>query len=1726
MKKAIAVFLCLVLVTLSIPVGSFSAFSADNSAQIVNEGGSASTLAEDIEVSKTVYPSADENYFDILLTVEKKLPLTDVVMVMDISNTMNTNDRIGKAKKAAKAFLEQYSKGVGINDNSRIGMVTFNSHASVVFDLKNADENLNTFLGDIDNITAPSSESVKFTNIEAGLQLASNMLKSSSAKQKYIILITDGFPTTYIESGRDSTTEIKGYDVYRTYKNPPSGVPSAPADGLFYDFVRKLPCNGTSYSDTAAIKARTLAESIKSSGIDIYSIGIDISNESQTIQKYINVSTPIVERTSETYEVGSATDSTAYVNWLGKKIGGGPDLERAGVTNAFSRGDTDEQLETAFTTVLSLIATAEPMSVTDPMGDNVEFLGFYNKNADVTKNALSGTYSLDAENTAAYSGSITWNVGESGYTQNTEDSVTYRTFNLKYRIRLTNEADAFVDEKEYSTNGTTTLSYRTLLLEDNDPDLTVDFPIPSVKGYLADFSFGKVDSLDEPVEGAEFTLTHIIGCSVCSGDVVIDSFEATSSAYGIVEFSGIPSGHKYELAETDAPAGLICSSEVYCIEVAYGDVYVDGASMSTDFEVENVLYAAVTSPDIEGTVSLTENGTPKDFESGKFSVELTPDSSNNEKGFNLPDDATVTVDENGNFVIEGIEFIRPGEYKFTVNEVNSGNAGYDYDSGSYVIAYTVEPNDQTQTLEITNTEITKNGTPSDSLHFDNTYTTPSPVSVDIAGEVNLTGGGKSDSDITEKFFTYAVSGSDQENISGVPDKADVGAGGTLDLGTWTFDKVGVYEFTVTEDVPPVGYTDETGTVDITVTVTLDETTNELKTEVVYSSGSSLVIDNTYTYPDEISVTLEGEKTLKENGADKPIKDKQFAAVITADSSNNGDGFALGAATADISKDGKFAFENIVFKKAGTYVFTVTEENKGAAGYTYDSASYTVTYTVVINTATNTLEVESVKLEKDGETAETIAFTNVYTTPSPVSVDIAGEVNLTGGGKSDSDITEKFFTYAVSGSDQENISGVPDKADVGAGGTLDLGTWTFDKVGVYEFTVTEDVPPVGYTDETGTVDITVTVTLDETTNELKTEVVYSSGSSLVIDNTYTYPDEISVTLEGEKTLKENGADKPIKDKQFAAVITADSSNNGDGFALGAATADISKDGKFAFENIVFKKAGTYVFTVTEENKGAAGYTYDSASYTVTYTVVINTATNTLEVDKLEFEKDGEASDSIRFANVYETPAPASVDVKGITTLTGGGKTNADISTAFFSYTVTPDGEYDKVAGVPEGIVTAQGGALDFGTWVFSQVGEYSFTVSENTPPAGYSDLTGDVSITVVVTLDEDTNKLEAVATSTNGELVRIDNLYKAPDPVEVPLTGKVSLTGGHKNNSDIAADDFKFSVIADESNPTGGYTPFAGSIGVDEGGKLDFSKAQFTQEGVYKFRITQNDQGETGYTYDSSEYEVTVTVTLDKSTNTLVPQAAITLDGDVKYEIAYKNVYVPNPVSVTLGASKGIDGYPLNDAEFEFILSSDYVEYPMPVGSKDGVCAVKLTGTGDISFGEIQFTHAGVYTYTVYETQGDIWAYEYDDTVYDVTVTVTDIGGNLSAKVEIEADSQAVESIVFTNEYSLLRVDKLASSLPEIDLGSLSDIKIPEISIPELSLPELSLPGIELPDLFPSDDEKEDTAEGNTAESDTAENTQPSDIPHTGSNESLAVIMSAFLICAAGIVVTLRKKKTA
>lgn len=339
MKRCFAVLLCMAMLFVLMPTTIASA-AENNAQQVAAEGGSKTSEDGNITISKTITPTEKENYFDITLTVTDKDIIdetsTDVVLVLDVSNTMNydpdkeTDDngnvtsngpeptRFERARAAAAAFVEHYYADPDLGTQRRLGLVTFNTDAKVEIQLANPSRMM---MNQVNSLSMPNYDDAdtyrykRFTNIEGGLKQAQDMLAISNAKNKFIILITDGFPTTYVES-QASDGAYLGYDTYVTSR--------------FKDRQLNKPCTyGVSYSDEAAARAQTAAAAIKKSGTNIVSIGIDIGG--QTIQKYIDQTEKsgfaVVDRPSgvhpNNYVIGNATDASSYSNWLGTGIGGG-----------------------------------------------------------------------------------------------------------------------------------------------------------------------------------------------------------------------------------------------------------------------------------------------------------------------------------------------------------------------------------------------------------------------------------------------------------------------------------------------------------------------------------------------------------------------------------------------------------------------------------------------------------------------------------------------------------------------------------------------------------------------------------------------------------------------------------------------------------------------------------------------------------------------------------------------------------------------------------------------------------------------------------------------------------------------------------------------------------------------------------------------------------------------------------------------------------------------------------------------------------------------------------------------------------------------------------------------------------------------------------------------------------------------------------------------------------
>ncbi|MDY5349479.1 MAG: SH3 domain-containing protein [Candidatus Ventricola sp.] len=615
----------------SMPLDAGERAAQPSDVQVKDRGGSNAKDDGSVSVSKTIAGTELENVFDITLQVQTsvnvsqivKEPDMAIVIVMDISNTMNSDfggvTRYAAAMTAAESFLDQFAENNSLGI-SKVGYVAFNTDAHQIFGLQpcstqaQADALKNTMrtqTGSIINAWDYDVTHNRFTNVEAGLAMASDMLNKVSNENKFIIFLSDGFPTTYISSG------YSGYDPYDS-------------TGRFYDHVLNKKClYGTSYSDEAAIRARKKAAAIKGAGTTIFSIGVNVAG--QTIQNYITQSEKangfsVVDRTGTTYEIGDASSTESYKSWLREKIGSGyyyDSTDSAGLTAAYNQIFEEIKQSVAAGAVADWVAS-DPLPTVGGSTETVEFIGFYSKEPKLVEGNLKGSHDENGENTAAFvadKAAISWNLKESGYQTQNNGTATVYLYELVYRVRLKNETGSFAEGTIYPTNDTTSLQYRTI--EGTDGNLTVsdpktiEFPIPSVQGYLAELRFTKTDGQGGFVPGAVFTLSHDTSqCAICRGNktsVPVESQDQTSTADGIVSFTGIPSGHIYTLQETMIPDGYVSNGNTYTVSVAYDKVTVavqsaDGSSVEWSGVYPNQKYFELPRTGGTGPLLYTSGG--------------------------------------------------------------------------------------------------------------------------------------------------------------------------------------------------------------------------------------------------------------------------------------------------------------------------------------------------------------------------------------------------------------------------------------------------------------------------------------------------------------------------------------------------------------------------------------------------------------------------------------------------------------------------------------------------------------------------------------------------------------------------------------------------------------------------------------------------------------------------------------------------------------------------------------------------------------------------------------------------------------------------------------------------------------------------------------------------------------------------------------------------------------
>lgn len=771
------------------------------------------------------------------------------------------------------------------------------------------------------------------------------------------------------------------------------------------------------------------------------------------------------------------------------------------------------------------------------------------------------------------------------------------------------------------------------------------------------------------------------------------------------------------------------------------------------------------------------------------------------------------------------------------------------------------------------------------------------------------------------------------------------------------------------------------------------------------------------------------------------------------------------------------FGQIIFTQPGIYKFQVSEEvPENTNGWTYaDPQTITVTvdeeYSVLVDPENATVTFENTygatgSLTLDGLT-KALEGRN-WMEGDEFAFTLSGK-NVTEGADATSGFTLPETTEVTVDYDDAVAAAGEGNATEGVKVPFSFGTISFTQAGTYEFTVTEsEIEEAGVSNTSGSVTYRVEVA-DESQDgnlEITSSIIGQTGSSDFV-NTYE-PKNATSSLMATKTL--NGSSKGLEAGAFTFQIKSISApqgstanlptgvTSGDDATVGTVTNDT--DGVISFGQFSFDAEGEYRYQVTEINEGKGGYSYDGAIYTVVFTVSDDPETGSLVATPTIYQgKDttGAIVDAITFANGYQ---PASVTTPTNATFSGtksvteehGGFT---LEAGQFSFTMTstsaPDGVGAPAPSNGSTVSNAEDGSFDFGTLTFVEPGEYTYTVTEDKPAQGIDGITYSSEVYTLYFNVVDNNgqleiKTQSITNSANetvdaGDL-NFTNIYNDGE-VSYQIAGtKVLETNGYSGET-LAQDEYSFALYEEGAEePLQTVTNGAPN---GNAAAFQFDSITYAEAGTHTYKVyelgTDGEPGTGGIDTDNVSYSeevYTITVIVSESND----GRGLSVSSDVQNsKIVFTNTYTPESVVVgpsgsaqiggtkTLNAAEGTDRT-LKEGEFTFVLLD---------GDGNEVSSATNAADGSFVFDDLTFDKAGTYSYTVAEKSGNAGGITYDETLYGVTIEVTeDTNANeLVAQVSYSKGNQSVEAMSFTNTYEAIPIGIQLGASKELQNASLA-----------------------------------------------------------------------------------------
>lgn len=469
--KRISAFFMAMLMMLTV-FSAFSAVSAEGEAA----GGTQPVWPAQgsIKLDKDAAAVAGkENLWEVTLGIQGKNfeTTSDVVLVIDNSNSMYENDRMVQTKAAANAFVDAL---LTQDSATRIAVVVFNDKVEQTgfYDYSNK-EALKAY---INAVSMNEADGGTFTQL--GIKTARDLLKSSASTglNKNIVLLSDGLPTwSYLATGTATgtcTTWLFGTITH----NDGCDENTVKINGCNYNMQEG---NGTS-ADDGSIELLLTCKHGKT------------KTETYTIShSYATI-----------WEAQQAANDGMTVFSIALQAGTtGENVLRACATNPAtgfyaiaSTDNIEEKLTTAFTSIAGSIAIAASNGVVnDPMGEHVQLSFSGSAPVITTDKAVYDAGNADiyiSQGSAVYDAatrSISWTVGS---VREGDNPI------MMYKVGI-REGYSPATGEVLDTNGITTFNYKNYLGEDADGE----FPIPrvTVGGGMILVHWYQVNSNGEPI---------------------------------------------------------------------------------------------------------------------------------------------------------------------------------------------------------------------------------------------------------------------------------------------------------------------------------------------------------------------------------------------------------------------------------------------------------------------------------------------------------------------------------------------------------------------------------------------------------------------------------------------------------------------------------------------------------------------------------------------------------------------------------------------------------------------------------------------------------------------------------------------------------------------------------------------------------------------------------------------------------------------------------------------------------------------------------------------------------------------------------------------------------------------------------------------------------------------------------------------------------------------------